>query len=180
MKYAHFLILILLFLIVVPCSAADLSQNGISITRQAPDHGWVGEKYWITLVVENTEKVDKTVEIRENIDDTAGFSTDGVSYTTTTYGAKFPYYAWTIKLHPGESTFVTYWIVPRHEGNYIISPTPVTIDGKKGFLTSHAIDFRIHDTRSQPAATQKADIPLWLCGFAIFLMAVWKRGGRKE
>jgi hypothetical protein len=54
----------------------------------------------------------------------------------TEYQEEFWNYEWKIKLAPKQNTPVSYWLVPKKVGSYVIPPAKVTIEGKNFYLKS--------------------------------------------
>ena len=55
-------------------------------------------------------------------------------YTTTA-----SYYPWSITLGPGERKDISYWLVPRSPGQYLIRPASVMIGGREYFLPAASV-----------------------------------------
>ncbi|MCX8190142.1 MAG: hypothetical protein N3F05_02855 [Candidatus Diapherotrites archaeon] len=115
--------------------------NGVYIRRIAPQQAYAGEKIWIGFHIENKSSQEKEISIRENIG-AANFDQNEAQYIETDYGAKFWNYFWKIKLGPGESASIAYWIEPKNIGAYVITPAEAIIEQEKFYLKSHSIDIK--------------------------------------
>lgn len=113
--------------------------GGVVLSRVAPESAYLGQKIWITLVFENNASVLKTVTLKENLGN-ADFDKTGAKYVETEYGEKFWYYEWKIQLKAGENTSVSYWLVPKEIGSYVISPGKMTVGGENYNLASWNIE----------------------------------------
>jgi hypothetical protein len=147
MKMKNIIVLsfvIALALMLTPSQAqvtAEEMMDGVIISRIAPSEAQINQKFWITLVIENKQNSEKNIIIRENLKD-ADFDQTEAKFITTEYGEKFWYYEWKIKLGPQENTSVTYWLIPKTSGTYVISPAEISVDNEKFYLKSWVIKVR--------------------------------------
>jgi len=141
-KFAFLIFLLALFFaFLAQAEIKTVSEeiNGVIVSRLAPDTAYLGQKIWITLVLENNSSVLKTITLKENLGD-ADFEKTETKKIETEYGETFWYYEWKIQLKAGENTSVSYWLVPEQIGLYTISPAKITIGGENYNLESRNID----------------------------------------
>ncbi len=135
---------IFLALLLAPVQAQVTSEetiDGVSFYRITPAEAFIGQKVWVMLAIENKQSSEKNIVIKEGLKD-ADFDQTEAKYMTTEYGEKFGYYEWKIKLPANGNTSVVYWITPKTPGTYVISPAEITVDSKKFYLKSRAIEVR--------------------------------------
>jgi hypothetical protein len=166
-KTGLFMVLVVLVMVCPALIAAAASQDmttfdSIQVIRSAPEQATVGDKVVISLEVINTGTVRKTVELKEFLSTDADFDqaaavktvishtgegqvcfgvncssqprTTFSQYTSTTYS-----YLWNIPLNPGEKKQVSYGVVPRYVGEYLIRPADLKINDKEYFLPATSI-----------------------------------------
>ena len=115
--------------------------GGLTISRIAPDTTYVGQKIWITLVLENNSNNEKNIIVKENLGN-ADFDKTEVKNITTEYGDQFWYYEWKVRLTTEQKTTISYWLIPKIIGSYTISPSKLIIDGKNFTLKSWNIEVK--------------------------------------
>ena len=163
-----YLFILLVLAVMSPALAAAIGPgntttfDSIQITRIVPEQATPGEKIVISQVLVNTGTGSKTVGIVQVLSPDADFdpallTTRVVShngegrvcfgancsgqppgsfseYTTTAKS-----YLWSITLGPGERKEISYWLVPRSPGQYLIRPASLMIGGKEYFLPAASI-----------------------------------------
>ena len=131
-----FILLVLATLAFTGAASALSVQNntygGVSIYRISPEIAAVGQQSWVMLAFENTGKARANLTVTDLLGD-ADFNKSAATATNTTYGTRWTY-AWDISLAPGENTSVAYWIIPKSPGEYVISPSPVVVNGVTYYL----------------------------------------------
>ena len=146
MKMEVYALAVVFFFAFIICSfssiASAMSVQGdtfgdVNIDRIYPESAYIGQKIWITIAIENAGTSDKTITITDKLGD-AEFNKSAATSVNTTYGTMY-LYEWEISLPAGENTSVSYWIEPKSSGNYVISPSEVSIAGTKYRLKSAAI-----------------------------------------
>ena len=141
MKLKNLLLIgVVLAAILIPVLGID-TFNSVNVYRIAPDHAFIGQRIWVTLVFENSADTGKEIVVTEMLRD-ADFNTTDAKYIETEYGDKFWYYEWKIRLPAGENTSVVYWLNPRNVGTYVISPAKISVDGNNFYLKRHVIEIK--------------------------------------
>ncbi|MBM4453935.1 MAG: protein BatD [Chloroflexi bacterium] len=115
--------------------------GNIAVYRVAPSQATIGQKVWVTFILENGANVAKNITIVEKIGN-ADFDTSEAKYIETPYGMKSWYYEWKIKLPPKTNTTIGYWLIPKQIGSYVISPARIDIDGKTSYLQAGSIEIK--------------------------------------
>jgi hypothetical protein len=118
--------------------------ENLSITRIAPTEKAFGEKIWIVIQIENTgaEEVEfqfveqlgnaefDTVQALATLVDDPGYRISP-PIPSTTDGFYIWRFVWKVTLKPGNKTYLTYWLIPAHAGDYVISPAQVIIASQR-------------------------------------------------
>lgn len=112
--------------------------DDLSITRIAPKETFIGQKIWITIVLENKGNKLKEIVLTERLGE-ADFEKSQAKSIITEYKEELWSYEWKIKLAPQKNTAVSYWLIPQRVGNYVVSPAKVTINNKDLYLKSWSI-----------------------------------------
>jgi len=133
-----------LALLLAPNVLADVNLETIgdvAIYRIAPGQAPLGQKIWVTFILENGANAKKNIGIVERVGDADFDKTEAISIETP-YGEVFWYYEWKIELPPKGNTTVSYWLVPKTVGTYVISPARVDVDGNISYLQARSIEIR--------------------------------------
>jgi len=121
-----FLVMILFLFSAVVVQAQAERINDLVVQRIAPETAFIGQKIWIQIKIENVGSLEREVKVTERLGD-CDFNRTGAKYVETDYGEKFWYYEWKVKLPPGKSVTLFYWIIPKSIGNYVASPTQIEV-----------------------------------------------------
>ncbi len=168
MTTTPYLFILLVLAVMSPALAAatghgnTMTFDSIQLTRIVPEQAAMGERVVISQVLVNTGTGSKTVELIQILSPDADFdpalvTTTIVSHTgegrvcfgancssqppgsfseyTTTANS----YRWGITLGPGERKEISYWLVPRSPGQYLIRPASFMIGGKEYFLPAASV-----------------------------------------
>lgn len=101
--------------------------GGLVLQRTTPDSAFLGQKIWVTINLKNKSGVSQSVDLTERLGE-ADFDQTQAKSTATDYGDEFWYYHWQIRLPAKESTTLSYWLIPKSLGTYIISPARIGIE----------------------------------------------------
>jgi hypothetical protein len=168
MEKIRFLVLLVVMVLLCPFLAAaagpqDTSTfDSIRVMRTAPEKVTVGDKAVITLDLVNTGTTGRTVELKEILSPGADFDQSSTVKTIIThkgegqvcfgancssqpprtfseYSVTAYSYSWSISLGPGDKKQVSYWIIPRQVGDYLIRPSSLKVNDKEYFLPAQSI-----------------------------------------
>jgi hypothetical protein len=163
-----YLFILLVLAVMSPALAAATGPgntttfDGIQVTRIVPDQAAPGERIVISQVLVNTGTERKTVGITQVLSPDADFdpallTKNVVSHTGegqvcfgancssrppgtfSEYEVTINSYHWSITLGPGEKKDISYWVIPRSPGQYLIRPASVIISGKEYFLPAESV-----------------------------------------
>lgn len=150
-----FMLFLLIALAPAPMAKAQNEPEGetygpLTVWRTAPETTRVGEKVWILIQIENggSDEVEFTFQERLGA---ADFDQEGAQFTEIydpgpegdleskpEETSKLWYYEWAVRLPPSEKATLTYWIIPKRPGEYVLSPAILTI-GEETHRTRSAV-----------------------------------------
>ncbi len=136
--------LVALALLLAPNVLADVNLETIgdvAIYRIAPAQAPLGQKIWVTFILENGANAKKDIGIVERVGD-ADFDKTEATSIETPYGEVFWYYEWKIELPAKGNTTISYWLIPKTVGTYVISPARVDVDGDVSYLEARSIEIK--------------------------------------
>jgi hypothetical protein len=157
-------LILLLSLLVFALSSLSLAYASVENTleafgdlnlrRTAPASAYLGQEIWVVMEIENRGNQSLSLSFVEKLGD-AEFDkfqakavqvSDpgpcGVPPSEGQVGLTLWYYEWEIKLLPGESATLAYWLLPRVPGTYVISPAEINVDGEIFHTKSRVIQFK--------------------------------------
>ena len=128
--------------------------GALTFRRIAPESAYLGQEIWIVMEIENRGNQDLSVSFAEKLGE-AEFDKrqaksiqvsdpgpGGVPASDGQAGLTLWYYEWQIELPPGKSATLSYWLLPRVPGTYVISPAEMNIDGEIFHTKSRTIQFK--------------------------------------
>lgn len=145
---------VLLSIILLSAFANAEMVGQVNIERIAPEQGFVGQKLWVLLTLENMGPNNRTVSIREMLGD-AEFNESEATPFETLYNKTYWFYEWEILLPAYENATVGYWLIPRAVGSYVIPSSEVVINNASVYYLREAeITIRCNaDSSCEPGET---------------------------
>jgi hypothetical protein len=123
----------------------------LTLRRMVPETAIVGNEIWVVVEIENTGIQEVTFKFVEKLGDADFDKNQAKSIQVSDPGPggvpeaeggerlELWYFEWEIKLPPGESATLAYWIIPNLPGTYVISPAEITLEGEVLYTKSRSI-----------------------------------------
>lgn len=136
--------MLVLCILIFPYAEAGMQSSFIeagefSVQRIAPEKAVIGQKVWVSFIIENRGKAVKEIRLKERLSN-AEFEKNTAKYIETEYREKMYYYEWKIRLKPKEKTIISYWLIPDKLGRHALLASEIITGNERMFLESRAIE----------------------------------------